>query len=151
MQLTEQDLKWAKDNISKIELFKTCTQDEMAKLLDGLEKERYKLGATILFQGEISCKLCLVESGTVSVWARKGKDRAKVAELGPNSFFGEISLLTPSAANATIKAETDAEIVFLPGEVLQAIVKENPSLADDIKKKIAERLEMRKQVLEKKD
>jgi CRP-like cAMP-binding protein len=144
VELTEQDLTWAKETIKKTGLFDTCSEPELAQLLDGLEKQHYNANATILFQGEISSKLHLVESGSVAIIVRKGKEKNKVATLGPNSFFGEISLLTPRAATATVKAETDADIIMLPGEGVQALVKKNPVLADMINKKIAERLEAQK-------
>ncbi len=148
MELTDQDLRWAKEAIGKTGLFTSCSADELMQLLEGLEKQHYRAAATVLFQGEISSKLCLVESGKVSVWARQGKDRVKVAELGQNSFFGEISLLTPRAATATIKAEEETDIIYLTGEVVQALALRNPSLAQAINAKIEERLQGRKQALD---
>jgi CRP-like cAMP-binding protein len=144
MELSEQELQWANDTIQKTKLFATCSGEEVRQLLAGLEKQHYCAGQTILFQGEISSRLCLVESGSVSIWVRKGKDKTKVAELPANSYFGEISLLTPRAATATVKAETDTEIVFLPGEAVQEIVKRNPVLSDMIHQKIEERLQDQK-------
>jgi CRP-like cAMP-binding protein len=140
MELSEQDKQWARETIKKTELFITCSDDEVRQLLAGLEKQHYHANQTILFQGEISSRLCLVESGCVSIWVRKGKDKNKVAELSANSYFGEISLLTPRAATATVKAEADTEIVFLPGEVVQTIIKNNAILSDILHKKIEERL-----------
>jgi len=150
MELNEKDLQFAKETITKMGLFSACTDAETGQLLDGLEKQGYKQGSTILFQGEISSKLCLIESGKVSVYIRKGKDKVKVAELGANSYFGEISLLTPRAATATIKAEEDSVVLFLPGEVVQRLVNDNPALKEELNKKIAERLESQKQHTEKK-
>jgi CRP-like cAMP-binding protein len=144
MELSEQDIQWAEETIRKTGLFATCSEDELQQLLAGLDKQCYHAGSTILFQGEISSRLCLVEAGTVAVVVRKGKDKNKVAELGQNSYFGEISLRTPRAATATVKAETEAEVIFLPGEVVQALVKKNPELAGMINGKIQERLDAQK-------
>ena len=140
MELSEEDLQWSKEIIKKTELFDTCTAGELNELYDGLEKKRYNSGSTILFQGEISSRLCLVETGKVSINVRSGKEKAKVAELGPTNYFGEISLLTPRAATATVRAVEDSDIVFVPGEVVQAIVNKNPVLAEMINKKISDRL-----------
>ncbi|MBN1621106.1 MAG: cyclic nucleotide-binding domain-containing protein [Endomicrobiales bacterium] len=151
MELTQQDLQWAKETIMKTGLFTTCSEGQMKQLLDGLDKVHYKANATILFQGEISSKLCLVETGKVSVNVRAGKEKNKVAELGPNTFFGEISLLTPRAATATIKAEEETDVIFLPGEIVQSIVKTDPAFSDFINKKIQERLEAQKQSKEEEE
>lgn len=149
MELNEEDLQFAKETIQKTGLFAVCGEAELNQLYGGLEKQGYKQNSTVLFQGEISSKLCLVESGTVSVNVRKGKDKVKVAELGANSFFGEISLLTPRAATATIKAETDAAIIFLPGEVVQRLARANPALQEALNQKISERLASQKQQTDK--
>lgn len=151
MELTDQDVRWAKEAIEKTGLFTNCSPAELQQLIAGLDKQHYHSGQTILFQGEISSRLCLVETGKVSIWVRKGKDRNKVAELGPNSYFGEISLLTPRAATASVKAEDDStDVIFLPGEVVQAIIKNNPLLSEVINKKIEERLQSQKQAAENK-
>jgi CBS domain-containing protein len=150
MDLSNVEIQWAKDVVNKTGLFVGATESEMTRLIAGLEKESFHTGITILFQGEISSKLCIVRSGTVGIWARQGKDKVKVAELGPNSYFGEISLLTPRAATATVKAETDTEVYFLPGEVVQTIIRNNPPLADFVNRKIEERLQSRQQALDEK-
>ncbi|MCB4791309.1 MAG: cyclic nucleotide-binding domain-containing protein [Elusimicrobia bacterium] len=140
MELTPQDLAWSKEALTRTGLFAACSDTEIKLLMDGLEKEHYKMGSTILFQGEISSKLCFIETGLVSINVRKGKEKLKVAELGPKAFFGEISLLTPRAATATVKAEADTDIIFLAGELVQKLVKTDPIVAEFINKKIEERL-----------
>lgn len=144
MELNEEDIVWARAAIDKTGLFAGCSGDERAALYEGLEKQSFRPDATILFQGEISSRLCLVHTGAVAIVVRKGKEKLKVAELGAGSYFGEISLLTPRAATATVKAVGETEIVFLPGEVVQALVKQNPALADTLNKQIEERLNAQK-------
>ena len=150
MELTSQDVAWAKENLRKNDIFSSCSEADLNELAGGMEKENYNQNQTVLFQGEISSRLCMVQSGTVSVWVRKNKDKTKVAELGAGAVFGEISLMTPRAATATIKAEAATEIIFLPGEVVQSLGKKNPAFSDIINKKIEERLEKNKQAMEDK-
>lgn len=150
MELTEQDVQWARETLKSVDILSGCSADELERLVCGLDKQSYRENSTILFQGEISSRLCLVRSGKVSVTVRKGKEKARVAELGPNSFFGEISLLTPRAATATVRAEESSEIFFLPGEVVQAIIKTNPALNELLNRRITERLEQQKKTLEEK-
>jgi CRP-like cAMP-binding protein len=146
MELTEQDAAWAKETIAKTDLFAACSAAELCELYECLDKQNYRAEAIILMQGEISSRLCLIHAGTVNITIRKGKDKTKVAELGAGSYFGEISLLTPRAATATVKAETGCEIIFLPGEIVQALVKKNPPLADIMNKKIEERLQSHQKI-----
>ena len=149
MSLEDNDIPFAKQSIVKTGLFSGISESELNSLIDGMEKQSYKAGATILFQGEVSNRLYLVESGLVSVWARRNSAKIKVAELAAGAYFGEISLLTPTAATATIKAENETGIFFLPGEVVESLVKHNPALSSAIHKEIQLRLDSRKKALEK--
>ncbi|MFH1367510.1 MAG: cyclic nucleotide-binding domain-containing protein [Elusimicrobiota bacterium] len=150
MDLTTQDLAWAKETLRNNDIFSNCTEAEITELSNGMEKQCYNQGQTVLFQGEISSRLCMVQSGKVSVWVRKNKDKTKVAELGTGAVFGEISLMTPRAATATIKSEETTEIVFLSGEIVQAMAKKTPSFSETINKKIEEHLAKSKQAVEDK-
>ncbi|MGA2089878.1 MAG: cyclic nucleotide-binding domain-containing protein [Endomicrobiales bacterium] len=141
MELTEQDRVWAQETLEKSGLFNGCTDRELAELFNGLDKQQYHAESSILLQGEISSRLCLIHAGMVKVIVRKGKEKTKVAELGAGHYFGEISLLTPRAATATIKAGSGCEIFFLPGDIVQSLVKRNPALAEKLNKKIEERLQ----------
>jgi CRP-like cAMP-binding protein len=149
MSLNDEDIPFAKEAIVKTGLFSGITEAELNSLADGMEKQSYHANAAILFQGEISNRLYLVQQGLVSVWARKNNEKIKVAELGAGCYFGEISLLTPCAATATIKAEKPTDIISLPGEVVEAMVKRNPVLSTTIHKEIEKRLAERKHALEK--
>ena len=74
-----------------------------------LEELDCKCGDVIFHQGDNGDSLYIVESGTVSV--RKVTDifdqtvqSTEVAQLGPGTYFGEVSLLTEEVRSATIVA-----------------------------------------------
>ncbi len=146
MELTIKDSNWAKGVIRQSDFFDTLTEDELTQLVEGFEKRHYAKGATIIFQGEISNKLFIIQLGKVSVNVRRRKQVSKVAELVPTDLFGEISLLTPRSATATVKTEEDSDVIILAGDVFRGIVKNNPALNEKISKKIDERLKMQDQL-----
>ncbi|MCX5781546.1 MAG: cyclic nucleotide-binding domain-containing protein [Elusimicrobia bacterium] len=146
MELTVKDSNWAKEVIRQSDFFDTLTEQELAQLVEGFEKRHYTKGTIIIFQGEISNKLFIIQSGKVSVNVRRRKQVTKVAELVPTDLFGEISLLTPRSATATVKVEEDSDIIILAGDVFRGIVKNNPALDEKIRKKIDERLKMHDQL-----
>lgn len=146
MELTDTDAQWARVVIEKSGFFEGCSAEELNRIAEGFEKRHYAAGETIMFQGEISNKLYIVQCGKASVVVRKRKRQEKVAELGPLDFLGEISLFTPRAATATVKAETDCEVIVLPGEAVEKVVKDNAPLAEKILKKIEERLKVQERV-----
>jgi CRP-like cAMP-binding protein len=146
MELSIKDTNWAKEVIRQSDFFDTLTEQELAQLVEGFEKRHFAKGATIIFQGEISNKLYIIQSGKVSINIRKRKQVSKVAELVPTDLFGEISLLTPRSATATVKVEDEGDIIILAGDVFRGIVKNNPALNEKISKKIDERLKMQDQL-----
>lgn len=148
MDLEPRDISWAKEIVKNNEFFKGCTADELELLVNGMDKQYYNSGVTIIFQGEISSRLGIIQEGKLSVWVRKGGNKIKLTELGIGNYFGEISLLTPRAATASVKAEENTAIIFLPGEVVQSLAAKNKVLAISIQEKIEERLKSRDHALE---
>ena len=134
-----EDNLWAKETLKKLDFFSHCAGDDIALLAESLEKHRYRKETVILFQGEISNRFFLIKKGTVSVWKTAGDNKKMVAELGPGSYFGEISLMTPSGATATVKAQTDAEILSLAFEDFEVAFHQDPDQLESIRKKIEER------------
>ncbi|MEW6040760.1 MAG: cyclic nucleotide-binding domain-containing protein, partial [Elusimicrobiota bacterium] len=101
-------------------------------------------GQTILFQGELANTLHLIYEGTVSILVSSKGERKKVAELTSGNYFGEISLIEPTSAKATVRAETACSIYAISSDNFYKIVNKHPESLDLIKQKIAER----KQALE---
>lgn len=134
-----EDYQWAKEALKKMDFFSHCSDDDILTLVENLEKQHYKAGSTILFQGEISNRLYLVRSGSVGVWKSIGGQKKMVVELGESKYFGEVSLMTPTSATATVKAQQETQIFSLAYENLEFVFRKNPERLQTIQKKIEER------------
>ncbi len=130
---------WAKNSLRGMEFFSHCAEDDILTLLENLEKTSYKAGAVILFQGEISNRFFIVRRGSVGIWKSAGGEKKMVAELEEGKYFGEISLMTPSGANATVKAQTDCEVLFLTSESFESAFVNDSEGLKTIQKKIEDR------------
>lgn len=137
--LNVEDYQWAKEVLKKLDFFSHCTDGDILSLVENLEKNQYKPGATILFQGEISNRLYLVRTGSVGIWKTISGEKKMVAELGSDKYFGEISLMTPTSATATVKAQSEATVYSLAYENLEFIFRKNPGALQTIQQKIEER------------
>ena len=104
--LDVEDYQWIKGTLKKLDFFGHCSDENVMEIAESMEHSHYKAGQKILMQGEFSDRLYLIKSGTVDILKKVGEDHKKVAELGTEKYFGEISLLTPSSATATVKAKT---------------------------------------------
>ncbi|MDO8735018.1 MAG: cyclic nucleotide-binding domain-containing protein [Elusimicrobiota bacterium] len=136
LELDILDVKWAKEFFKKIDFLSQLTEQELTALIYKTRKINFKTGKTILFQGEFSNRLFIVEKGLVGIFISKEAKKEKVAELAENSYFGEISLVQPVPASATVIAEVDSDILIIDKENLDELFAANPAVLDTIRKKI---------------
>ncbi len=90
----------------------------------------YAKGDVVIEEGSLSGSLFLIAKGSVSVQKKLDEERTKtVAKLGPEEFFGEMSFLENKPHSARIVAEEDTEVLTLPRESLDDVIKKDPKLA----------------------
>jgi len=134
-----EDILWTNEVLKEIDLFSGCSNDTFSALVENFEKIHYKAGATILFLGEISNRFYVIRKGVIGIWKNVNGERKKVVDLGEKNYFGEISLMTSSCATATVKAQTDAEVLSISFESFEFAFRNNPDQIKIIKKNIEER------------
>jgi len=85
-------------------------------------------GSTIIREGEEGRGLYLVVSGRVRVLVRDGDDLVRMGTLGPGDLFGEVALLMRKPSTATIVAEENTALLFLPREEFLEATRDFPEL-----------------------
>lgn len=77
-------------------------------------------GHDILVEGEHSDALYLIFQGRVGIYRRdnEGESNLLVMEMGPGEPFGEMALLDGMPRSATVRAETDCELIEIAPEAL---------------------------------
>jgi CRP-like cAMP-binding protein len=95
----------------------------------------WRAGSTVYGTGAPADGLYIVLSGRVRVL----KDGAEMGALGPGDFFGEFSLLLGTAHGHDVEAVEDTELMVVPKERFDALLAENPELAETIHRKAEER------------
>ncbi|HAM38702.1 MAG: hypothetical protein A2474_05485 [Elusimicrobia bacterium RIFOXYC2_FULL_34_12] len=133
------DIQWAKVFLKKTDFLSQLTEQEITNLIYKIKKKTYSKNKTILFKGEFSNRLFIIKTGKVGIFISKEGKKEKVTELDGNHYFGEVSLIHPVPASATVVAESNCEILILDKEVLDEVFKNNPTALDTIHKKIEER------------
>src|SRR5262245_33713754 len=80
-----------------------------------LKAHRFPAGTTVLGEGQANGRIMLVESGSLAVW--RGEPHSiygvQVARLNAGSCFGEMSIVQPGAASASIVATVDVTLLEL--------------------------------------
>ncbi len=134
--------------LKNIEFLDGVPDDILKSILPKLQYQQFPKSAKILFQGEIANRLFLVCKGSVVITAKEKGKSFHLAELKPPQYFGEISLLRPTSATATVTAgEEGANVLILTYEVFQTVlVLKIPDIKERLQKVIDARLAQKKQV-----
>ena len=85
-------------------------------------------GEKIIEEGVDGKGLYLVVSGQVSVIRREDGEELRLASLGAGDLFGEISLLMRKPATASVVADRNTALLFLPREEFETVTSEFPQL-----------------------
>jgi len=128
--------------LGRIDLFKGLDRVTLAKLAAYLQPLSYKSGSVIFSQAEAGDALYLVASGSVGVYTKdtSGAAETRVKVLASGEPFGEMALLTDSPRTASIKAESDCEVLRLERSAFLDLVKQQPSVALAIAATLSRRL-----------
>jgi len=124
-----------------VSLFEGVPVDEVAAALAGLERRRFGIGSTVLFEGDYPGELYLIERGTADVFVadRDGTEH-HVARVGPKTTLGEMSLFTGRPASGTVRARTDLQVVVVSARALERLGDRLPRVYRNIGAILAERL-----------
>jgi CRP-like cAMP-binding protein len=128
------------DLITKIDLFSKLDDKILKKLSGACIMRPFTRNETIVRQGETGLGLYLIVKGRVKVDREQGGVRLQVAELGPEQFFGEMSLLDSKPRAATVTAIEDSECVLLTRDSFIKLMNKFPEIPISVARVLAERL-----------
>lgn len=93
------------------------TEDHWSQLAPLLQRHTFAAGEVVIRSGEAPAGLLIIERGRLAV--RTGDDNAiELAQVGPGDLVGEVALLDPGPASATVVALTEGEVAILSAEGL---------------------------------
>lgn len=108
--MTEEDL-------SAVPLCRGMTPDECRQVLQIAQRVEVSPNEQIMTQGQLKNNLWIVLSGRCKVVRRTERGcNLQLAELGPNTQFGEMSFFHPSPHSADVIAQTDMELLCIARE-----------------------------------
>jgi CRP-like cAMP-binding protein len=125
--------------LERIPLFKPLSHELVHELAAHTERRLYAPGEIVIQQGDYGEELFVIERGNVQVMIDRHGGMERVAALGPREFFGEMGLLTGEQRRASVRTESEVELLVVSKEALQPILAEFPLLADAISDVLAER------------
>jgi CRP/FNR family cyclic AMP-dependent transcriptional regulator len=102
---------------------------ELEALLASLELHDADAGEALVAEETQSSDLFLVWDGALDVTLRGAAGERTLAPVGPGDVFGEVSLLDPGPATATVVTEQGCVTLRLSRERLDALRADNPAAA----------------------
>jgi len=92
----------------------------------------YAPGEIIFEQGDAAGDLFIIDKGEVVVELPRERRSVPVARLGAGKFFGEMGLMTGEPRSATVRAETECELLVISHEAFHAALAANAGIIERI-------------------
>jgi CRP-like cAMP-binding protein len=113
-----------------VRLFASFADADLAAVGSRLRERSLRKGQVLFREGDPGDEMFVVFRGTMLVSkAITAKVEQVVARVEPGDFFGEMSLLDGSPRSAAVQAETEAVLLVLGREGLQALTDSAPHAA----------------------
>ena len=126
---------------SKASIFSILEEPQLKEITDKINGRSYKKGEMIFFEGELSDKLYVINSGKVKIfkYTKEGKEQILYI-VSSGDFLGDLSLLKKDEFKFNAEALEDVNICELTKDDFDKAVKQSPEIALKILEVLYERI-----------
>ena len=124
--------------LQSIPLLAGLPYSDLERLAAKTREERHSVGTELIKEGTSGSSVYLIVSGQCEV-RRKSVER-RLSLLGPGTFFGELSIISPSPRSATVSVSEAATLLVLEGQDFRSALSSNNRMAQHLIGVLAERL-----------
>jgi CRP-like cAMP-binding protein len=133
------DVHAAGEFLRTVRPFAGFTDAELAPLAAKLRARRLRPGQVLVTEGERGAEMFFVQRGALAVVKDVGDGVEQVlARVGAGEFVGEMSLFDRRPRSATIRAETDTDLLVLTRSAVQALMSASPGAAAALLRALSE-------------
>jgi len=125
--------------LKKIPLFRECTNTELIKIANLLQRVGFNPDDVVFRRGESGDALYLIREGQVEVLAPSPEEENVedvVAMLGPGDLFGEMALVEGEPRSATVRSKTDSKLLRLQKDYFERLMIQEHEIALKIYRKL---------------
>ncbi|MCB1745030.1 MAG: cyclic nucleotide-binding domain-containing protein [Gammaproteobacteria bacterium] len=123
-QARDAEVSLCLEALQSIALFRHLSMPELLQVLDTATLEVVAAGQTVIEEGVMSQQLYVVVDGSVAV----DKGGSRLAELGPGSHFGEMSLLNARPRSASVHALEASRLLSIERGRFIALLRKDSAL-----------------------
>lgn len=115
--------------VGKVSLFSSLNEEEMKEIKSLITRRKYKKGQIIFFEGDVSDKLYIVNSGKIKIYkyTKEGKEQILYV-ISEGGFIGDLSLLKKGKLEFNAEAIEDVNMCIITKDDFDKILMKNPQI-----------------------
>ncbi len=118
--------------LRRVYLLKALSDEDLVLLASAIKCRQFGKGEVLMHQGDEGDRFFILRKGKLEVLSRGHPDApqkhvGEIADSQPESFTGEIALLTGDKRNATVRASTDVEVLEIGRDAFAKLFRANPA------------------------
>lgn len=135
----EEAVSSATEYLQAVPIFAPLSEEEITKLATAATRRVFAPGEAIVRKGQEGGSMFVIAKGSVRVELPEGTGMRTINQLGPNDFFGEMSLLTGELRTANVVAEEETDVLQIRKNAIKPLFEANPDLMTAISLIVEER------------
>lgn len=128
----EEQVSSTAEYLDNVPIFAPLSDEETRQLARASHRRVFAPGETIVRKGQEGNSMFVIIRGSVKVQLPDGAGVRTINQLGPNDFFGEMSLLTGEPRSANVVADEETDVMQIRKSAVKPIFEANPELMDAI-------------------
>jgi CRP/FNR family transcriptional regulator, anaerobic regulatory protein len=114
---------------SKVSIFSILDDENIQEIIGMINRRKYKKGQIIFFEGDVSDKLYIINSGKIKIYkyTKEGKEQILYI-LSEGDFIGDLSLLKKGKYEFNAEALEDVNVCVLTKDDFDKIIRHNPEV-----------------------
>ncbi|MGW8311242.1 MAG: Crp/Fnr family transcriptional regulator [Thiogranum sp.] len=109
-----------------------ASAQEVAALIDAMALREVPAGEVLVRDGEPADTLYFLWEGRMVAFVEAENVSIELGHVEPGETIGEVAVLDPGPATATVKAEVDSRVLALSPEGLRKLVRTHPSMCNKL-------------------
>ena len=122
----------ASEYLESVPIFAPLADEEIAQLARSSTRRVFAPGEAIVRKGQEGGSMFVIIRGSVKVQLPDGLGARTINQLGPNEFFGEMSLLTGEPRTANVIADEETDVMQIRKSAIKPLFEANPELMESI-------------------
>lgn len=120
--------------LHNLSVFSALTPDELLRVEPYLQSQEFHRGEIIFRQGDPGDGMYFILSGNVSVILeqKESKKELRLATFAEGVFFGDMAILEDQPRSATVRSDTDTQLLFMSKNDFYKLIESEPLIANRI-------------------